>query len=386
MEPIKITNDFQEKIEIGKELYVSKSKAYTSDLVESMQKTIKELMTPKMLEDFTEEEIFFHSIYDFWVYGNTTSEEIYFHFPYKTHEEKLEYTTFRTRLFWMFQINDRSYQHVFHNKYETYELFSKYFLRDVIKISGPEDFEPFEKFVSKHPVFVMKPVSSHLGIGVRKIDVADFKDTKDLFANLISQGKDLASESFYNDTDILLEEVIEQDDVLEAIHPYSVNGIRITTFRKGKDIKILYPWFKVGANKSFVTSAAFGTYDAGIDAETGVVNTDGFKENGESDDIHPLTKIKFKGYQIPKWADLVATVKEMALSLPDAINYVGWDMVLTPNGWCIMEGNFTGDFMWQMFNQKGFRKELETLTGIEFGNDFWWQKGVKCKTMDLIGG
>ncbi len=380
MDPIKITDNFQEQIQLGKELFASKSKVYTKELVDSMYKEIRSLMTPKMASDFTEEDIFFHSIYDFWVYGNTTSEEIYLRFLYKTHKEKIEFTTFRTSLWWMFNMNDRSFQHVFHNKWETYELFSKYYLRDVIKISSEEDYSIFEFFVSKHPIFVLKPISSHLGIGVQKIDSNNYNDLKSLFKELLNIGVNLSKDSFYNDSDLILEELIDQDQALAAIHPYSVNGIRITTYRKNGKITILYPWFKVGANKQFVTSASFGTYDAGIDAVTGVVNTDGFLENGESDSVHPLTGFKFKGYRIPKWDNLVETVKEMALSLPEQINYVGWDMVLTPKGWCIMEGNFSGAFMWQMFNQKGFRKEIEGLTGLVFGNEYWWQKNVKCKT------
>lgn len=384
MEPIKITDNFQEQIQIGKELFVSKSKVYTKELVESIRKEISSLMTPKMADEFSEDDVFFHSIYDFWVYGNTTSEEIYLNFLYKTHKEKLEYTTTRIRLYYIFKINDRSFQHVFHNKYETYELFSEYYLRDVIKISSEDDYPIFEAFVTKHPTFVLKPVSSHLGIGVSKIDATTYKDIKSLFEELLRRGVCLAKDSFYNESDLILEELINQDHALAAIHPYSVNGIRITTYRKKGKINILYPWFKVGANKQFVTSASFGTYDAGIDPVTGIVNTDGFLESGESDSIHPLTGFKFKGYKIPQWDSLIDTVKKMALSLPEQINYVGWDMVLTPKGWCIMEGNFSGDFMWQMFNQKGFRKELEELTEIEFGNDYWWQKDVKCKTLDIL--
>lgn len=384
MEPIKITDNFQEQVQIGKELFLSKSKVYTKELVESMRKEINGLMTQKMRSEFTEDEVFFHSIYDFWVYGNNTSQEIYLGFLYKTHKEKLEYTTARSYLYYIFKINDRSFQHVFHNKWETYELFSKYYLRDVIKLSSEDDYPRFESFVFKHPVFVSKPVSSHLGIGVQRIDLSQYKDVKTLFEDLLQRGKSLAKDSFYNESDLILEELINQDEALAAIHPYSVNGIRISTYRRNGKVSILYPWFKVGANKQFVTSASFGTYDAGIDSLTGVVYTDGFLENGESHSIHPLTGFKFKGYQIPKWDELVKTVTEMALSLPEQINYVGWDMVLTLKGWCIMEGNFGGDFMWQMFNQKGFRKELEELTGIEFGNDFWWQKDVKCKTLDLL--
>ena len=374
MEKIKITDNFAEKLHIGRELFEKYPQKYPQERVDDMYRQIRALMTDSMAKKFSEDDVFFHSIYDFWVYGNVISEEIYFHFLYKTHEEKKKYTTFRSRLVWMYQINDKSLAHLFHDKWETYELFSKYYLRDVVKISSDADFDLFDEFVKKNPVFVVKPLSSHLGIGVKKIDLAEYSDNKALFDELLNLGKVHAKDSFFNDASLMLEEVIDQDPALAAIHPYSVNGIRISTFRRDGKVTILYPWFKVGANKSFVTSAAFGTYDAGIDAETGVVYTDGFKENGEYDVVHPLTNIVFKGYQIPKWSELVETVKEMALSLPDSINYIGWDMVLTPKGWCIMEGNFTGDFMWQMFNQKGCKTEWEQLTGIEFGDYFWWEK------------
>lgn len=373
MKKVIITDDFQKKVALGKELLENDEKL-TSSRIESLRKEMHSLLTPCMLKDFDETDLFYHSVYDFWVYGNTVSEEIYLHFPYKTHMEKMEYTTFRTRLIWMYQINKKSEAHYFHDKWETYQLFRNYYLRDVVKISSLDDFYSFDAFVKRNPIFVCKPASSHLGIGVKKIDASQYANSKILFEELLSIGKCFTKDSFYNDPSLVLEEVINQDPKLAAIHPFSVNGIRITTFRKDGKIKILYPWFKVGANKSFVTSAAFGTYDAGIDAETGIVNTDGFKENGESDAVHPLTNITFKGYVIPKWQELVSTVTEMALSLPNEINYIGWDMVLTPKGWCIMEGNFTGDFMWQMFNQKGFRTEWEQLTGINIGDGFWWEK------------
>ena len=372
MEPFKITDIKEEMIELGKKLYAENVQKYPSERVEWMRNSIKQLATESLNKDFTIDELFYLSIYDYWVYGNTISEEIYFHFPYKTHKEKSEYMTFRSRLKLMKRINNFEDSYLFNNKYETYKLFKDSFLRDVVKISDESDFNSFASFVEKHREFVIKPTSSHLGIGVRKMTVEKDVDKVELFHSLLQEGKKLSSDSFNQDSSFLLEELIEQDSRLAAIHPYSVNGIRITTLRLDNEVKILYPWFKVGANKSFVTSAAFGTYDAGIDAETGIVYTDGYKENGEHDAEHPLTKIQFKGYQIPEWNELLQLVKNLSDRIP-TVRYIGWDMVLTPKGWCIMEGNFTGDFMWQMFNEKGFKKEFETLTGIRQNSDFWWQ-------------
>ena len=218
----------------------------------------------------------------------------------------------------------------------------------------------------------MKPTSSHIGIGVKKITIREDEDQMLLFNSLLKEGKENAKDCFNNDSSFLLEEIIEQDEQLAQIHPYSVNSIRVTTLKCNGGIKILYPWFKVGTNKSFVTSAAFGTYDAGIDPANGVVITDGFKENGVKDAIHPLTGIPFKDYQIPKWNDLLAMANTLANVVPE-VNYIGWDLVLTPKGWCIMEGNYAGDFMWQMFNERGFRNEFESLTGITIKKEFWWQ-------------
>lgn len=373
MEKIKITDDKLEQINIGKALFNNNPKSYSTERVSSMYRTIEDLAGAELLSHYTKDELFFMSIYDFWVYGNTISEEFYFHFPKKSHEEKSEYTTFRTRLKYMYKINKKEDSYIFNNKWETYKKFKDFYHRDIILIQDAEDYAHFEEFVKKHPVFVIKPTCSHIGIGVRKINVQDYSDAVSLFESLLEEGKKYQSDNFNNETSLLCEELIDQVEELAKIHPYSVNGIRITTFKdKGGDIKILYPWFKVGANKSFVTSAAFGTYDAGINPETGVVYTHGFKENGEYDEVHPLTNIKFKDYVIPKWSECIELVTNLAKGL-STINYVGWDMVLTPKGWAIMEGNFTGDFMWQMFNQKGFKKEWESLIGFKAENEFWWE-------------
>ena len=93
-----------------------------------------------------------------------------------------------------------------------------------------------------------------------------------------------------------------------------------------------------------------------------MINTDGVKENGERVELHPDSGIRFKGYQIPRWEELLDFATELALRLP-SFRYVGWDVVLTPKGWCVMEGNHAGQLMGQMLYQKGLRREFEEAIG-----------------------
>ena len=374
MENIIITDSKQDQIEIGQRLFQEKASIYTENIVAAIKSTITRSMTSRVRQLFSEQDLFFKSIYDYWVYGNDISEEFSLRFVDKTHEQKKEYTTLRTRTQLLDKINTKEDAYLLNDKYEAYKLLEKYYLRDVIKIAEEDDFELFLQFIKEHPVFVAKPCGAGLAIGVHKVDSRDYPDKHGLFVQLLSEGR--SCEQKYNwcrMSSMVLEELIDQVEELAKIHPYSVNGVRVTTLRQGNDVRILYPWFKVGVNKCFVTSAAQGTFDAGIDANTGIVNTDGFMENGEGLAIHPNTNISFKGYRIPKWDMLLDTVNRLAFEIP-TLPYTGWDLVLTPKGWCVMEGNYAGDFMWQMFNQKGFRREFEEMTGLSLNKDFWWQK------------
>ena len=62
-----------------------------------------------------------------------------------------------------------------------------------------------------------------------------------------------------------------------------------------------------------------------IDAETGVIYTDGADKKGHTYECHPDSGIRVKGFQIPKWDEAVSMVKEAAMMIPDN-HYCGWDL------------------------------------------------------------
>lgn len=371
---IRITDNPSEMKAIAREIMALKPEKYGEKAMAEIEAAVRKRM-PTATDGEVGDAIL-ATIYHYWVYGSTYDEYFYYGFGHKTHDEKLEYMAFRVRLLYMDHLNPRGEKHLLFNKYETYRLFPEYFKRDVILCSSEADWETFLAFTDKHPEFVVKPTDMSGGRGVRRDSVAgmDTARKRAFFGELLAEGT--ANREKYrrgHESSVVLEELIEQADEMAAFHPQSVNGVRVPTVNVGGHVHIYQPWFKVGRGGNFLTSAVFGTLDAGIDAETGIIDTAGMNETDEVFDAHPDSHIPFEGFRIPRWKELVGMAKECAARLP-RFGYVGWDFVLTKrNGWCVMEGNYSGDFMWQLYRQKGMKKEFEDLIGWKLDKQFWWE-------------
>lgn len=328
---------------------------------------------------WTAEEVFYKAIYDYWAYGFAPGEQAQYRLLDKSHEEKMTYISMNGKFAYLSRLNKKADMHILEDKYEAYQLLNPYYKRDAIKIETDADYDVFLDFIEKHPEFVAKPVGLYCAIGVRKEKLADYPDAKALFNSLLnSLGEyETTTNRWSKHHAVVLEELIVQDKDFAAIHPLSVNGVRITTVRIGDTVHIYYPWLKVGVTDNVVASAAQGGFDAGIDAVTGVLDTNGFLEDGSAIEYHPTTNVKIKGFRIPKWDEAISMAKEVAMSLPRTINYVGWDFVLTPKGWIVMEGNFYGDPMWQMYYQKGMKDDFEKLINWKPEDKFWWKQNLK---------
>ena len=370
---VRITNDKQEMICIGKELAEVKSDKYPPNLIENIRSLIRQ-RRPQIKENEID-DLLYITIYHYWTYGSTYEECLNYDFDSKTHEEKKEYMTFRVRLLYMDHLSRKEDKHLLFNKYETYQLFKKYYKRDVILCATDDDYPVFLDFVKKHPVFVVKPTDMSGARGVHKASIEGLNEEqlKDFYTAML--GESQANHEKYltgKEKSVVLEELIDQAEEMAAFNPESVNGVRLPTVKVDGKIHFYQPWFKVGRGGHFITSAVFGSMDAGIDAETGIVDTPGITEDGEEWENHPDSHLPIKGFQIPHWKELLEIAEECALQLP-TIGYVGWDFVLSKKGWCIMEGNYSGDFMWQMYRKKGMKKEFEELIGWKLDKEFWWQ-------------
>lgn len=378
MDYLRWTDDVDEMIAIGRRIAADKPELYTPVMMKKMWAGVDHHIPNAAKNE--KENMVYRAIYDWWTFGANVDEEFYYKFYEKSAQEKSEYMVTNIRRVYVHHLNSEGDQEVKRqllDKYLVYKKLKSFYLREVIEINDTADFDCFSAFVNRHPVFVVKPADFWYGIGVHKVSMDEFNNNPEIaFQSILNEGKDIQSHHSTRQGRMVVEELIVQDDALARFHAESVNAIRATAVR-GKDgkIHIYHPWIKVGMHGAFVASAVFDGFDAEIDAKTGVVITDGYQENGNIFIKHPESGIQIKGFQIPKWNELIQTVNELMEIMPE-YGYIGWDMVLTPKGWCVMEGNYSGEFMFQLFNGRGYKKEFEELIGWTFDKEYWWQQSL----------
>ena len=378
-----ITDDPKVKCEIAKRMIEEITileggeykQFYTPLMLSKMEEQIKRYDPSATAQE--RESLRYQFIYDFWVYGCTVDEEYYLKLKDMTDAEKREYMLGKFRSVYVKHLNwdagpDRVAQ--LEDKYRLYRTLEPYYKRDVIEISSPEDYDTFAAFVAKHPTFVVKPSNFFFSFGVHKASMSDYgNDCRAAMESILGEGEAIHAKNPYRDSKMVLEELIVQDPAMAAMHAESVNVVRVTAVRDpAGTVHIYHPWLKAGIGGSFVATAVSDGFDAEIDAETGVIISDGFQENGNVYKVHPDTGITIKGFQIPRWEELTVFVNEIMDQLP-GYRYVGWDLVLTPDGWCVLEGNYSGEFIYQLIHGRGFKKEFEALIGWKYEKEFWWE-------------
>ena len=363
-----------EMIAIGKAIVEKCPEIYTPLMRGKLSESIEHHIPDA--SEATKEEMLYQSIYDYWVHGCDVDQEFYLGFDTKTDDEKQEYMAICMLCKYIDHLNSGGGEAIYNilcDKYFLYNRLKPYYLRDMIEIKDEADYPAFEAFAKAHGQFVVKPVNFRAGYGVHKASLRDFNnDALAAFHSILGEGEAIHRRHASKQPRMVLEELIIQDPALAILHPNSINAVRATAVR-GKDGKIhlFHPWIKVGMNGTFVASAALDGFDAEIDSETGSVITDGYQESGKVVSVHPDSGIQIKGFQIPRWQEMISFVEELMDQMPE-FGYIGWDLVLTPKGWCVMEGNYWGGFMFQMINGRGYRKEFEELIGWKFDKEYWW--------------
>lgn len=157
----------------------------------------------------------------------------------------------------------------------------------------------------------------------------------------------------------ICEELIIQNEIMAALHPSSINTVRIPTVICKDGVYIFHPVLRIGINDSIVDNGGSGGILANIDTDTGVVYTAGFDESGNRYLVHPNSGIAIVGFQIPKWSEAKQLATELAYTTDN--RYIGWDLALTDNGWVMVEGNDCGEFIMQIADKVGRKKELDRL-------------------------
>ena len=327
--------------------YKSKNINYYEVGLKLIDKTIKEFVHKKTT-DYEYENLVEDMIYSLHRFGCTFEEYFILGFEDLSTKARKSFITDKIRFYLYNKINLESNRMTFDDKYQTYLKFNKYYKRKSFKLNEMTCFEDFASFVSDLDKFIVKPYNGAMGRGVKIYNKTDFDNLMILFETVKTNGE------------TVIEELIIQDDRMSVMHPSSVNTVRMPVIKKNNgDIVIFHPFFRMGQGSSIVDNAGAGGIFANVDAETGIVYTEGIDERGHHYIVHPDTKKQIVGFNIPSWNELVDLTKKVSLETSN--RYIGWDFALTQNGWVLVEGNPEGQFVMQYVNSKGLLEEILEL-------------------------
>ena len=229
--------------------------------------------------------------------------------------------------------NDMSYGHCLRNKGEFNQRFAEYLHREWVHL---EEKEKALEFISRHPVFMAKPLNGTHGKGIEKIHMDQEESPLAVWERLTAEGE------------YLLEELIVQHPAVAAIYPTAINTVRTVTIRKEGVTHIICTYFRIGNNGRHVDNFNNGGMVAPVDEKTGTVADRAIDKNKVLYACHPMTGTPIQGFRFPDWEKAMEMVKQASVRIPE-LGYLGWDVAFTPDGPVLVEGNeFPGHDIYQL--------------------------------------
>lgn len=229
------------------------------------------------------------------------------------------------------------------DKYAFYELLRPYFDREAYHVNVNADKGAFMQFAVKIKHLFCKTNCGSRGNGAFVSEVFNKEEASTLFEKLTLNPEE----------DWIVEERIVQSIDMAQWNSSCVNTIRLPSFLTNSGFKVLCPAFRTGRSGSVVDNAAKGGILAGIDITTGALTTNGVDELGHVYERHPDSGLTFKGWQVPRWKELLDTAERAHRTIPHH-RYVAWDFALTDNGWVLIEGNW-GQMIGQYATKEGVK-------------------------------
>lgn len=162
----------------------------------------------------------------------------------------------------------------------------------------------------------------------------------------------------------LVQKTLKQHDAINRIFSKSINTIRIVTVhnRQTNEIEVISAVLRVGTGNNNVDNWAAGGLSIGINLENGRLHKFGFYKPGFGTKVeyHPDSNVVFDGYQLPFFDDVVGIVKRLHFYLKN-VHSIGWDVAITPQGPCVIEGNDNWEISLMQACDHGLKKEFDSL-------------------------
>ncbi len=252
--------------------------------------------------------------------------------------------------------NDENGREIFRNKIKFNGLFNRYLGRDYRNLNEINSVD-FAEFIQGEKYIFAKNPNGYGGLGVKRIELAEC-DPEALYIELKAGGF------------TLVEHLIPQHSALSELSPGSVNSLRICTVRKDGEIHFLYSLIRMSSDGSSVDNITSGGMYSPI--KDGAISAPAYcSRTGRYYFTHPVSGTELVGFRIPFYNEALELIRNAAV-IVDGINYVGWDIAITPDGPVLIEGNTVPgyDVSQNYFHlgdsRRGIKPDFERIFGSGF--------------------
>lgn len=257
-------------------------------------------------------------------YGFCLSDYLNYKLYNKKKKERKQYVSTRTENKFYETVSPSAYKQRYTVKPNFLEDFKEYTKRDFI-VPKEGEYDKFLKFLDEHDVFMSKPYDGLGGADVKREYTKDITDKKEYFENAIKNR-------------IFLEELVIQHPEMNKLCEKSVNTMRIMTFNDHGKSRIIWMGLRVGNGINAIDNFHAKGMAVNIDVSTGKLVGNAIDKDLNEYTEHPVTHVKFDGFQIPCFKEAKEMVLKASLE-SDKILVVGWDVAISDKGPVIIEGN-----------------------------------------------
>lgn len=247
-------------------------------------------------------------------------------FALLSNAERRTYVTNAISAFLVEKYNDPAHFRRLEDKVEFNKGFGDALHRDWL-IVDESTTEELREFMTRQGKAIAKVPVSNSGYGVDLYRAEDVDDWEAFRAMLLERGQ------------TLLEEYIVQHDALMAVAPGTVNTTRVTSWWDGERMHLLSFAQKFGVGEGASDQQAFGGFFTLLDP-SGRSMGPGYGSHQRIYANHPDTGASIVDFQLPMADQVLELCAEMAARIPE-VPYIAWDVVVTPTGPVIVEGNRT---------------------------------------------
>lgn len=259
----------------------------------------------------------------------------------RRHRDRKTFFTMRDNWRLSRLVNTPDDTEIFKDKLRFCATFSAFLGREFLNLREADD-ETVAAFFRRHPVVFLKAPDSFGGLAVERFacTAGDADRAAALRQGWLNRGLSL------------MEEALVQHADLAALHPASINTVRIVTLTDtAGEPHVLYAFLRTGCCGHFVDNTTSGGLSALI-CPDGVIRRPALSDKtGVYFDAHPDTGVPFIGLRVPAFDEAIALCKRAARVRP-GMRYVGWDVCITPQGPVLVEGNDLPAYDGQVYRQQ----------------------------------